>query len=68
MVTMRKISFGWLATMLLALSALLAAPAWADKRVALVIGISEYKVGGSLPQTLSDAEKIRAAWPTETSK
>ncbi len=47
--------------MLLALSALLAAPAWADKRVALVIGISEYKVGGSLPQTLSDAEKIRAA-------
>ncbi len=58
---MRKISFRWLAAMLVVLVGVLSAPAWADKRVALVIGISDYKVGGNLPQTLTDAEKIRVA-------
>lgn len=51
----------WLAVALLALLVMLEGPAWAQQKIALVIGISDYKVGGVLPQTLIDARKISAA-------
>ena len=56
-----KTWLGWLPAMMVAVTTLLVGPAWADKRVALVVGVSDYKVGGKLPQTLIDAGKIGAA-------
>ncbi len=40
------------------LAVVLAGPALAQSKVALVVGVSDYKVGGKLPQTLADAEKV----------
>ena len=48
----------WLMAVLGALAVVLAGPALAQSKVALVIGVSDYKVGGRLPQTLADAEKV----------
>ncbi len=52
---------GWVSAFLLMLLAGMSAPAWAQDKVALVIGISDYKVGGKLPQTLIDAGKVSSA-------
>ena len=40
---------------------LIGSPAWAQEKIALVIGISDYKVGGKLPQTLVDADRVAKA-------
>ncbi len=52
---------GWLSAFLVFLVALMAGPAMAQQKIALVIGISDYKVGGKLPQTLIDAGKVSAS-------
>jgi uncharacterized caspase-like protein len=50
-----------LSAVVLVVATLFAAPAWAQQTIALVIGISDYKVGGKLPQTLVDAGRVAAA-------
>ncbi len=51
----------WFSLVLMIFVLCVGGEALAQSRVALVIGVSDYKVGGKLPQTLADAEKIRAS-------
>lgn len=51
----------YLSALLLVLATLCASPALAQQKIALVIGISDYKVGGKLTQTLVDAGRVAAS-------
>lgn len=51
----------WLVAVWLMLAGALGAPAWAQQKIALVVGISDYAKGGKLEQALVDAGMISAA-------